>query len=113
MSIRKIIAFIFDLLFSFIAFGFLIGALTGGLSESGFSLEGLPALILFSLVIAYFILANKFLGTSVGKLILGVKKAQAAPGDNQPPQSPIPPPIPSTQPTQMGSQSQTSPTTKI
>lgn len=59
---RVVIAFIFDLFGSFMLFGYIIAALTGGTTEGGFSLSGLPALILFALVIAYMVLMPRYGG---------------------------------------------------
>lgn len=53
---RVVIAFILDLVGSFAGFGYVIGALTGGLTENGFQLSGGPALVLFAAVIAYMVL---------------------------------------------------------
>jgi len=58
-----------DFFVSFIIFGFIISYFTGNITEEGFSLEGLPALIVFALVIGYFIIANKYLGGTLGKRI--------------------------------------------
>ena len=58
---RIILAFILDLFTSFFVLGFIVAWLTGGLTGTGFQLNGLPALILFALMIAYFWL-NKRLG---------------------------------------------------
>lgn len=52
---RVVIAFILDLFFSFFLFGYLIALVTGDTTEGGFSLNGLPAIILFALVAAYMI----------------------------------------------------------
>ena len=52
---RVVVAFILDLFFSFFIFGYLIASVTGDTTESGFALEGLPAIILFALVIAYMV----------------------------------------------------------
>ena len=72
-TIRMVIAFVIDVLLSFALFGWVIALVTGSTTEAGFSLEGLPALILFALVIAYFIIMNKFLGGTLGRRLLGVR----------------------------------------
>jgi hypothetical protein len=59
---RKVLAAIFDFIMIFFVAGYVIGYLTGGLSEQGFSLNGGPALILFAVIIAYFVMFSKFLG---------------------------------------------------
>uniref|UniRef100_UPI003B52AB5A hypothetical protein n=1 Tax=Roseovarius indicus TaxID=540747 RepID=UPI003B52AB5A len=52
---RVVIAFILDLFISFFIFGFIIASITGDTTEGGFELNGLPAIILFALVIAYMV----------------------------------------------------------
>lgn len=52
---RVVVAFILDLFCSFLIFGFIIASVTGDTTEGGFQLNGLPALILFALVIAYMV----------------------------------------------------------
>jgi len=69
-SWRVILAFILDLFTSFFVLGYVVGYLSGGLTPEGFQLNGLPALILFALVIAYFVVFNRFLGGTIWKRIL-------------------------------------------
>ena len=71
---KKVLAFIIDLFGSYFILGYIIGALTGGISDGGFSLNGGPAFLLFALVVAYFVVMNKYLGGTVGKRILGIAK---------------------------------------
>ncbi len=59
---KVVVAFILDLLTSFILFGYLIAKLTGNTTEGGFELNGLPALVLFAAVIAYMWLMPRFGG---------------------------------------------------
>lgn len=73
-SWKVIVAFILDVLISFIGLGYIIAALTGGITEEGFSLSGGPAFLLFAGVILYFVLMNKYAGGTLGKMILGIKK---------------------------------------
>lgn len=67
---RIVLAAIFDFLTAFFASGFLVASIFGGRTENGFSLEGGPALLAFALVIAYFIIFNRFLGGTIWKRIL-------------------------------------------
>jgi len=60
---RKILAVVLDIFTVFIGGGFLIASLTGDTTENGFSLEGGPAMVLFALVAAYFVLLPKVGGT--------------------------------------------------
>lgn len=71
---KRVLAFLLDLFGSFFIFGMIIGYLTGGATKEGFSLTGGPALLLFALVIAYFVIMNKYCGGTVGKRILGIAK---------------------------------------
>ncbi len=70
-SWRIILAFILDLLMAFFVLGFLISRVFGGATETGFALEGWTALLLFALIVAYFVVFNKFLGGTIWKRILG------------------------------------------
>ncbi|MBZ0216913.1 MAG: hypothetical protein K8F25_10200 [Fimbriimonadaceae bacterium] len=70
---RVILAFILDLLTSFFVFGYIIAKFTGNTTESGFELNGMPAIILFALVIAYFVVGRKFLGGTLWQRILGAR----------------------------------------
>lgn len=69
---RVILAFVLDLLTSFFVFGYLVAAMTGNTTDGGFELNGMPAIILFVLVIAYFIVGRKFLGGTIWQRVLGV-----------------------------------------
>jgi hypothetical protein len=70
---RVVLAFFLDLITSFTVFGYLIARLTGGLTENGFSLEGLPAILCFGLVIAYFLIMPS-LGGRLWQRLLGARK---------------------------------------
>ncbi len=60
---RVILAFVFDLFTSFFIIGYLIALIFGGTTNNGFRLNGLPALLCFALIIAYFIIGNRTGGT--------------------------------------------------
>jgi hypothetical protein len=60
---KIVLAAILDFLTIFAAGGMVIGKMTGGLTEGGFSLSGWPALALLALLIAYFALGKRFGGT--------------------------------------------------
>ena len=74
---KLVLAGIFDFITAFVFFGFLVGWLTGGLTEGGFSLAGVPALVCFLLIIGYFIVFNKYLGGTIWRWILGARKVQS------------------------------------
>jgi hypothetical protein len=67
---RKVVAAILDLLTIFFVGGFVVGYLSGGLTDNGFDLKGGPALILFALIIAYFVVGRKFAGGTLWQRIL-------------------------------------------
>lgn len=67
---RKIAAAILDFITVFFGGGYAIGALTGSLTADGFKLEGMPALILFALMIVYFVAGSKYLGGTIWQRIL-------------------------------------------
>lgn len=71
---RVILAFILDVFTAFWVFGYLVGWMTGGLTESGFALSGGPALVMFLLVIAYFPIANRLCGGTLWKHILRARR---------------------------------------
>jgi len=70
-SWRIILAFALDMLTAFFVLGFVISRLFGGATEGGFSLEGAPALLLFVLIVAYFVIFDKFLSGTIWKRVLG------------------------------------------
>jgi hypothetical protein len=67
---RKVVAAIPDFLTIFLVGGFVVAYLSGGLTGDGFDLSGGPALILFAVIIAYFIVGRKFAGGTMWQCIL-------------------------------------------
>lgn len=67
---RKIVAAILDFVTVFFGGGYAIGAMTGQLTAEGFKLEGMPALILFALMIIYFVAGNRYLGGTIWQRVL-------------------------------------------
>jgi hypothetical protein len=67
---RKVVAAILDFATVFFGGGYAIGYLTGNLTSEGFKLEGLPALILFAVLIVYFVAGSKYLGGTIWQRIL-------------------------------------------
>jgi hypothetical protein len=57
---RKVVAAILDFLTAFFVFGYAIAEMTGGRTESGFELNGLPALALFACIVAYFFIGYNY-----------------------------------------------------
>ena len=71
---RIVLAATLDFLTAFFVLGYLVATLFGGRTEGGFQLNGIPALIFFALIVAYFVLFNKFLGGTIWKRILGARR---------------------------------------
>ena len=71
--IRIVFAAILDFFTIFFVAGYLVAKFTGNTTESGFQLNGAPALLVFGLIIAYFV-AGKYLGGTLWQRILGTKK---------------------------------------
>jgi len=67
---RKVLAAILDFVTVFFGGGYAIGYLTGSVTAEGFKLEGMPALILFALIIVYFVAGSKYLGGTIWQRIL-------------------------------------------
>ena len=70
---RKVVAAILDFLSVFFVGGYLIGRLTGNLTEGGFTLEGAPALALFAVILAYVVAFTRYLGGTPWQRLLGVR----------------------------------------
>lgn len=69
---RRIFAGILDFLLVFFGFGFLIASFTGDTTETGFQLNGWPAVLMLALVIAYFVVFNRYLGGTIFKRIFRI-----------------------------------------
>lgn len=69
---KRVVAAVLDFIMVFFAGGYAIAAATGGLTGDGFKLEGAPALLLFALIIAYFVLGYRVVGGTLWQRILGV-----------------------------------------
>ena len=70
---RKVVAAILDFITVFFAGGYAIGYLTGSLTPDGFALEGGPALLLFVLIVAYFVVFSKYLGGTPWQRMLKIR----------------------------------------
>ena len=67
---RKVLAAILDFFTVFFVLGYTIGKLTGNVTNDGFKLEGMPALVMFALIIIYFVAGTKYLGGTIWQRIL-------------------------------------------
>jgi hypothetical protein len=54
--------------------GYAVATVFGGRTEGGFNLTGGPALLMFALIVAYFVVFNRFLGGTIWKRILRAKR---------------------------------------
>lgn len=70
---RKVVAAILDFLFIFIVAGYVTARLTGGTTEEGFELNGMPAFVVFGVVVLYFIVFSRFLGGTLFQRLLGLR----------------------------------------
>jgi hypothetical protein len=71
---RIVLAFILDFFTIFWVAGFLVASIFGGKTEEGFQLSGGPAFLCFALMVAYFVVFNKFLGGTIWKRILKARR---------------------------------------
>ena len=67
---RKVLAAILDFFTIFFVLGYTIAKLTGNVTNDGFKLEGMPAFVLFALIIIYFVAGTKYLGGTIWQRIL-------------------------------------------
>jgi hypothetical protein len=67
---RKVLAAILDFFTVFFVGGYAIGQFTGDVTSEGFKLEGMPALILFAVIVVYFVVGSKYLGGTIWQRIL-------------------------------------------
>lgn len=68
---KVVTAAILDFLLVFFVGGYLIALLTGGTTDGGFQLNGLPALLLFALIVLYF-WGMKRIGGTLFKRLFGL-----------------------------------------
>ena len=75
---RRAVAVIIDTILLFFGLGYGIAILTGQYHHStsgsiGFKLHGAPALLWFAISLAYFVVLEKTIGATLGKLMLGLR----------------------------------------
>ncbi len=71
---RIVTAAILDFLTAFFVLGFAVASIFGGITENGFHISGWPALLFFALIIAYFIIFNRFCNGTIWKHILSAQR---------------------------------------
>ena len=69
-TVRKVFAAILDFFTVFLIGGYVIGKFTGNTTDSGFSLNGIPAIILLVVIIAYFWIGYKYAGGTIWQRLL-------------------------------------------
>lgn len=74
---KIVLAAILDFLTAFVCIGYGVATVTGDTTGFGFDLTGNPALVLFALMIAYFIIGNRFFRGTLWEHILGTAKPKA------------------------------------
>jgi hypothetical protein len=72
----RILAATLDVFTAFFAFGMAIAYATGATTQGGFNLDGAPALLLFALVAAYFVIGRKFAGGTLWDRIFRIARPQ-------------------------------------
>ncbi len=71
---KIVAAAILDFLLAFVVIGTVIAKLTGNMIGIGWDLSGTPALTLFALIIAYFVIGNRYFGGTLFKHLFGTAK---------------------------------------
>lgn len=71
--LRIVGAAVLDFFTIFIAGGYVIAKLTGNTIEGGFQLNGMPAFVLFGIIIAYFVIGSKYADGTLWQRILGTR----------------------------------------
>jgi hypothetical protein len=69
---KIVLAAILDFVTVMFGAGYFIGWLTNSLTDKGFSLNGGPALVLIAVIVAYFVIAQRFLGGTLWRKIFGI-----------------------------------------
>ncbi len=67
---RRATVGILDSITAFAVGGYVIAKLTGNISQNGFQLNGMPAIVLFALIVAYFVVCTIFLDGTLWQRIL-------------------------------------------
>ena len=69
---RIISAGILDFFLAFAGGGYIVARLTGNTHQYGFKLEGWPAIAAFAVIVAYFIIGNRFFRGTLFKHVFGI-----------------------------------------
>ncbi|MCA1494212.1 hypothetical protein I6F11_25265 [Ensifer sp. NBAIM29] len=71
---RIVLAALLDFFTAFFGIGYILASIFGGKTETGFHLQGSPALLAFILIVAYFVVFNRYLGGTIWKRILRAQR---------------------------------------
>jgi hypothetical protein len=73
---KRVLAAILDFFTAFFGFGMAIAKYTGDTTENGFKLDGMPALVLFALMVAYFFIGRRYAGGTLWDRIFRIARPQ-------------------------------------
>lgn len=73
---KRFIATALDIITTFCGGGYVVGALTGGLTDYGFKLSGWPALLLMAGIVAYFYVGRHLAGGTLWDRFFGIGRPQ-------------------------------------
>jgi hypothetical protein len=73
---KRVLAVILDFFTAFFVFGTVVAYVTGDTTSTGFNLNGVPALVLFVLMVAYFFVGRRVLGGTLWDRILRIGRPQ-------------------------------------
>jgi hypothetical protein len=73
---KRVLAVILDFFTTFFVLGMAIAYVSGDTTSTGFNLNGLPALVLFALMVAYFFVGRRYLGGTLWDRILRIGRPQ-------------------------------------
>jgi len=73
---KRVTAAILDFFTAFFVFGWVIGRITGGTTENGFSLQGGPAIVLFIVIGAYFFIGRRYAGGTLWDRVFRIGRPQ-------------------------------------
>jgi hypothetical protein len=73
---KLVLAPILDFFMVFFAGGYVIASVTGMRTPGGFNLTGWPALLLFALIVAYFIVGRRYAGGTMWDRFFGISRPQ-------------------------------------
>jgi hypothetical protein len=73
---KRVVASILDFLTVFFVGGYAIAGAAGMHTADGFNLTGLPALLLFALIVAYFFVGRRIVGGTLWDRVFGIARPQ-------------------------------------